>query len=167
MGLTKEKYLFIQRNVEYFNELIMMELGNQIVKRDLKRYTKTKAKTGKEFWWQHKCYHFSIDVNGKDGTMNIDLTLPIPYYDNFFDIVTNINVSNYIKKYRKCYDNIYRFCKFGGIIIHCLPMKDSKWTKSHSADKKFYEEMAKKYSLTLLDCEEIKDKDLIMAAFKK
>ena len=166
MGLDKVKFEFIKRNILSFDKLTMMELGNQKVKNDLSR---TK-KTGKEFWSGLGCYHFSIDINGEDGAMSFDLSLPITYYDNFFDVVTNITVSNFIKEYNICYDNIYRFCKQKGIIIHCLPCEGSKWNKTHSANKKFYEEMALKYNMALIDYKEYNKKPngkLTLAAFKK
>jgi len=143
-----------------------MELGNQIIKEDLS----TIIKTGKEFWSNLGCYHFSIDLNGLDGTMGIDLSLPIVYYDNFFDIVTNITVTNSIDKYNVGYDNIYRFCKDGGKIFHCLPARNSKWSKTHYAGRKFYEEMALKYSMALIDYDDYKkskDGKLTLAAFHK
>lgn len=166
MGLDKVKFDFIKKNIPSFNKLTMMELGNQIVKSDL---SKTQ-KTGKEFWNSLGCYHFSIDINGKDGAMNIDLSEPVTYYDNFFDVVTNITVSNFIKEYNICYDNIYRFCKEGGMTIHCLPIDGSKWNKTHSTNKKFYEEMALKYSMTLVDYKEYNKNPngkLTLAALKK
>ena len=162
MGIDKDKFSFIERNVKSFDKLIMMELGNQKIKKDL-----SEVKTGKEFWSSLGCYHFSIDINGKDDTISMDLSLPITYYDNFFDIVTNITVSNYIKNYNACYDNIYRFCKVDGMLFHCLPKTGSKWTASHYANKKFYQRMAIKYNLDLIDYDEIKNKTLTLAAFKK
>jgi len=166
MGLDKVKFNFIKKNVPSFDKLIMMELGNQIVKKDLSN----KEKTGKKFWSKLGCYHFSMDINGEDGVMDMDLSLPITYYDNFFDVVTNITVSNFIKEYNICYDNIYRFCKEGGMIIHCLPGDGSKWNKTHSTNKKFYEEMALKYNMSLIDYNEYDKKPngrLTLAAFKK
>ena len=166
MGLDKVKFEFIKRNILSFDKLTMMELGNQKVKNDLSR---TK-KTGKEFWSGLGCYHFSIDINGEDGAMSFDLSLPITYYDNFFDIITNITVSNYIKRYNICYDNINRFCRPGGIMIHCLPYKESKWNKTHLVDKQFYESMESKYNITLVDYKEYNKNSngkLTLAAFKK
>jgi len=141
MGLRAEIIKFILDNTPVF-KMKMLEFGNQRIRENVE----TEFETGKEYFGALGCYHLSIDFNGKDGAMIYDLRDKISNFNDEFDIVTNIAVTNYIKKYEGCYDNIYRFCKYGGIMIHVLPEKGSKWSASHYGSTVFFNNLVQKYN---------------------
>lgn len=105
----------------------MLELGNQIVRDDMA----TVCKTGYEYWTSRGYNHVSIDSNGKDGAIRLDLSRRLGMFTECFDIVTDISVSCFVYDDEVCYENIYSFAKTGGCIVHILPCAGSRWTAVH------------------------------------
>lgn len=66
--------------------------------------------------------YLSIDWNGEDGALPIDLNKPISGDVNKFDIVTNLGVSEHVKNNKMCFDNMHKLCKINGYMIHVVPM---------------------------------------------
>ena len=76
-----------------------------------------------KLFWEHIGFnHTSIDMNGYDGSLNVDLRKPAPpHLLNKFDIVydggTGEHVDNQYNLFKNCHDMVME----GGIIIHILP----------------------------------------------
>lgn len=76
----------------------------------------------KLFWEYIGFVHTSIDMNGYDGSLNIDLRKPVPSeFLNKFNIVydggTGEHVDNQYSLFKNCHDIVME----GGTIIHILP----------------------------------------------
>jgi SAM-dependent methyltransferase len=68
--------------------------------------------------------HISIDINGMDGALPIDLEKPVPFiFLNQFDVITNYGTMEHINNQYQAFKNVHNMCKKGGIIIHCSPLK--------------------------------------------
>jgi len=121
--------------------VVMCELGNQIMKykgdEGLFTYVKDKLQrpavpmTGKEFFSELGFKHTSIDINGKDGAMKLDLREPIPKeLWEAFQVVTNFGTTEHIDKQTPVFSNIYELLVKGGVVMHIVPAKDGK-LKNH------------------------------------
>jgi len=97
--------------------LRMCELGNQLIKDNYKGFS-----VAKEYFESVGIDHVSIDINGKNGALPLDLNNHLPaYIINKFDVVTNIGTSEHVKNNSMCFQNIHDLCVDGGIMIHLLP----------------------------------------------
>jgi len=119
---------------DYFNACIegpvkiedksMLELGNEIVKNCLGVKGKMSAK---DLWKQRGIKeHISVDINGKNGALPIDLRKDVmiehPDWKEHFDICTNIGTLEHLDgDIYQGYKNFHEFCKVGGIMIHAGP----------------------------------------------
>lgn len=123
-----------------FNNLKMCELGNQLI------YDKYKGfSVAKQYFKSLGIEHTSIDWNGKNGALVLDLNEPIDIGQ--FDVVTNLGVTEHIENHRQCWENIHNLTKPGGIIISIAPKKgnyvkhkcyrwyDIKWFHNHAKEK--------------------------------
>ena len=101
----------------------MLELGNQMIKRDGKRII------AKDYFENIGFKHVSFDINGKNGAIPIDLSKPIrEEHFNKFDIVTNSGTSEHVEPYEgqyECFRNIHLCTRVGGIMIHVIPQSGS------------------------------------------
>ncbi|HUU46037.1 MAG TPA: hypothetical protein VM118_09905 [Acidobacteriota bacterium] len=99
--------------------LRMAELGNQRIRAAIlgeefpaKRLFKALGVT-----------HTSIDLNGQDGALPLDLSQPIPtHYHGCFDLVTDFGTAEHVEtsQYR-CWRNVHEMCRPGGWMLHTLP----------------------------------------------
>jgi len=123
-----------------YKGLTMCELGNQRMKYDDKAlflYVRDKLQrpamplTGKEFFSELGFKHTSIDINGKDGALKLDLREPIPKeLFEAFQVVTNFGTTEHIDKQTPVFSNIYQLLVKGGVVTHIVPAKDGK-LKNH------------------------------------
>jgi hypothetical protein len=66
--------------------------------------------------------HTSIDINGLDGSVKLDLDKPVPSkFVDRFDIVTNYGTSEHVDNQQQVFRNVDSMCKVGGAMIHVLP----------------------------------------------
>ncbi|MFA5314304.1 MAG: hypothetical protein WC375_13470, partial [Methanomassiliicoccales archaeon] len=92
------------------------ELGNQIMKWH-------PLKTGKQYLLAKGVKeHVSIDMNGKDGALKIDLASPITKWDCYFDMVTNYGTSEHVSNQYQVFDNIHRMTAVNGVMVHVVPI---------------------------------------------
>lgn len=101
----------------------MLELGNQHI---IDRTGVIHEKTGKEYYANKGVEHTSIDLNGLDGAIKVDLSKPIGIsgWREYFDIVTNSGTSEHVSPRRaqyECFMNIHDCLKVGGIAVHLVP----------------------------------------------
>lgn len=99
----------------------MLELGNQFISGDF-----VSERTGKEYFKNRGAEHVSIDLNGKDGALMLDLTKPWQFrnWQGYFDIVTNSGTSEHLEPKSaqyECFLIIHNCLKVGGIAIHLVP----------------------------------------------
>lgn len=139
MGIRIDYLKFLLENTE-IPKAKLLELGNQIIKDGCGG----QHKTGKALFCSMGCYHMSIDTNGRDGAMVYDLGKKITDFDNEFDIITDFGTSICVKNYKMCYNNIYRMCKPGGVMVYVLPEENSNWKANYYVNKKFFRNLAKK-----------------------
>ena len=121
---------FKDRNSQY--NIRMIELGNQTLKPKDEESEPTPNKSYRVMNYDRipaKIYfssigidHTSIDTNGNDGALPLDLADPktSERYNNF-DIVTNFGTSEHVYDQYEVWRNIHNFCKQGGVICSALP----------------------------------------------
>lgn len=65
--------------------------------------------------------HISIDLNGENGALKIDLGKEITQWKNYFDIVTNFGTAEHVNNQYMVYKNIHDVCRVGGAMLHFGP----------------------------------------------
>ena len=103
----------------------MLELGNQT----FAMTDDEKAKVGvtdvvcKPHFERLGVKHVSLDLTGKDRSLALDLTRPIPpaSIGGPFEVVTDFGTSEHVDDQYACYRNIHNLCRVGGLMIHELP----------------------------------------------
>jgi len=130
MGLRLEYINFINETIalaglQRTNRLTMCELGNQRLRENMAGITK--AKTGKEYFSSLGYNHTSIDLNGLDGALPLDLGKPIQDCGLIgqFDVLTNSGTSEHVESQYECFKNLHFLVKQNGILIHLNPMTGS------------------------------------------
>jgi|SRR5450759_2240674 len=138
MGLNLAYLDFIQECVEStIGELSgkrMLELGNQVCDESIPE------KTGKEYYMNRGVEHISVDFNGMDGALRMDLSKPDAFssWHGSFDIVTNCGTSEHVEPKEAqyaCFMIVHDCLRVGGISIHIVPgideLKNEGCWKSH------------------------------------
>jgi len=93
----------------------MLELGNK--KNDKGVYKTYFESLGIE--------HVSIDLNGRDGALKFDLTLPI--YIEPFDMITNFGTSEHVHDQQALWQNVHHLLKVNGILVSVTPLPENWW----------------------------------------
>lgn len=158
-------------------EIKICELGDQRMKwhKDLIAKTFFLNNGAKE--------HISIDLNGRNGALKIDLGKNVlidnPTWRGYFDLVTNYGTAEHVQDgIYECYKNIHNFCMTGGIMINdgppdtCCP-----WHSPYHYKSNFFPELARlcEYKTILLDKRVCKgrrgaspcDSTLVVVVFQK
>jgi hypothetical protein len=102
----------------------MLELGNQHIKDNVEGTIA--EKTGKEYYQNRGVLHTSVDLNGMDGALKVDLSKPVPFPEwlGYFDIITNLGTSEHVEPKAgqyECFMNVHNCLKVGGIAVHMVP----------------------------------------------
>jgi len=114
----------------------ILELGNQIIPGN----EGIPEKTGKEYYTNRGVQHISVDLNGMDGAVKVDLSKPIKRSEwlGYFDVVTNVGTIEHVEPYKgqyQCFMNVHNCLKVGGVAIHFLPdnseVEKWGWWKGH------------------------------------
>jgi len=119
MGIQKtvlkyEAQILNQLNLHY-QGIKWCELGNQITHNN---------KIAKDEYLKKGVQHISIDINGKDGSLPINLDSPIPFvFANQFDVITNYGTIEHVNNQYQVFKNVHEMCKTNGIMIHLFPAK--------------------------------------------
>ncbi len=83
--------------------------------------------------------HVSVDLNGKDGSLALDLMQPLQLGQ--FDMVTNIGTSEHVERQEPCWRNIIEAA--GNVIISTTPLPgDWGWHGRWYPTKDFYISLA-------------------------
>ena len=99
----------------------MLELGNKVNSRSGISY--------KRFFESLGYDHTSIDWNGLDGALKLDLQTPIDLEP--FDVITNIGTTEHVKEQFGVWANIHNLLKVDGVLISVTPKADGKNWKRH------------------------------------
>lgn len=94
----------------------ILELGNQIM--NLENVQEISAK---EYYTKLGYEHTSIDLNGKDGALPLNLSEPMDMDLEDFDIITDMGTSEHVEDIYRCLINVYNCCQEDTIIIHKNP----------------------------------------------
>lgn len=142
----------------------MLELGNQF----LYIFSKPWADYPSEFvtnghdmvaaklYFQRLGYdHTSIDLNGQDGALSLDLGAPFQLAKQF-DIVTDFGTSEHVSSLFHCLQNIDTHTKVGGKIFHVNPLVGN-WPEHGFwyRDEDFYKAFAKMTGYKIKDMHRI------------
>lgn len=170
MGIGKPIQDYERKTLDLINldyeGLEWCELGNQ---RTWER------KPAKEIYISLGVNHTSLDLNGEDGALRVDLDVPVPSeLLNRFDVITNYGTLEHVNNQFQAFKNVHDMCKVGGIIIHVLPPVGN-WPNHcrYYYSKKFFEQLAEacKYELVNLEIFDIFEykspKNLIAVTYKK
>ena len=93
----------------------MLELGNK----------KNANGVYKHYFQSVGMEHTSIDWNGEDGALNLDLRKPITMEP--FDMITNIGTTEHVSEQEPVWKNIHNLTKVGGIIASLTPLEGDWW----------------------------------------
>jgi hypothetical protein len=105
-----------------WNNLTMLELGNQHISSNEKyRYG-----TGKDYYSSVGFNHISVDINGEDGALPLDLRYPSQFeqFVNKIDVLTNFGTTEHVEPHDtqyECYSILHNCVKLGGLMVHVLP----------------------------------------------
>ncbi len=159
MAIRKENIYLIHKAAEaigkkYSDGLLMLELGNQYVKDD------PNFKTAKEYFTSLGVRHTSIDINGKDGALRVDLSIISDEHQNYFDIVTNYGTSEHVTQQYQVFANIHNWTKVGGAMVHGSPQA-GYWFHhgKFNYELEFFTRMAKENNYKVVVCESIQKID--------
>jgi len=94
----------------------------------------------------------SIDLNGKDGALSLDLQEPLPESIGKFNIIINAGTTEHVAKQDECFQNIHNICRKGGLMFHIVPLVGS-WPRHglHHYDEAFFKDLAEKYHYSVVD----------------
>lgn len=159
MGLKREYLEFIERAVGSFEGKRMLELGNQRIS----RRARVGARTGKAYYTALGAAHTSLDFNGKDGAIPLDLSQPIdkPDWRGHFDVITNAGTTEHVEPFAAqyvCFRNLHEWLKPGGVFIHIVPAIEEldasgRWMNhcNHYYAAAFFEMLARENDYELLE----------------
>jgi len=156
MGLQIDYLNFIKEvcvlgGVQNGRGLKLCELGNQQIRGSAASITT--ATTGKEFYQSLGYDHTSIDLNGLDGALPLDLCKPIQNAElvDQFDVLTNSGTSEHVEDQYECFRNIHCLVKPQGVIIHLNP-KTGSWSGHglYYYTPNFHRELARRCDYELL-----------------
>lgn len=99
-----------------YKDIKMCELGNQLIKRYGFRVAK------KYFVSLGIKEHISVDINGKDCAIRMDLSKISDKWKNYFDVVTNFGTTEHVGNQYCVFKNIHNFTSVGGVMVHSLPV---------------------------------------------
>jgi len=150
--------------IDYINNMInsvgfkseglkMCELGNQLIGGDYVPF-----KIAKEYFESLGMKHTSIDWNGKDGALNLDMNKPVNI--GKFDVVTNVGFVEHVENESQCLENIHNMTRDNGIMIHIAPevgsYVDHKCYRWYT--KEWFYNLAKERNYEILDIGNINPK---------
>ena len=124
MAYLQEYFDFVTDAIrlEFFEPagLSMFELGNQRI------ITGSTFETGKEHFTNLGISHTSVDLNGLDLALPLDLRKPELFneFSNKFDILTNLGTTEHVEpisKQYECFSIIHSVVREGGIMVHMVP----------------------------------------------
>lgn len=121
MGYNKFNLAFIFDIIKNNKINYMLELGNQCINNKDIEYLK--EKWGKEYFTNNGINHISIDWNGENDALKIDLTLELDdKFYNFFDLITNCGTTEHIELQYDVFKNLHNCAKIGCFFMNSVPL---------------------------------------------
>lgn len=157
MGINVKAFRYIQMFVhdldrEFISSRVCL-LGNLYFAkgtRCIQRQAGTKVVH--EYFEQHSIDVVSIDINGKDGALPLDLQEPLPESVGTFDIIINAGTIEHIAKQEECFQNVHNICRTDGLMFHVASHVDS-WPEHglYHYDTAFFKNLARKFHYSVVD----------------
>jgi hypothetical protein len=147
----------VRRSIGDLHGTKMLELGNQ------EFGASSTERTAKTYFETRGVDHTSVDLNGLDGAIVVDLSKPSNRHDwiGHFDIVTNCGTTEHVAPHDAQYEafrNIHTWLRPGGIAIHALPdvhaLEEYGTWRGHCENyysKEFVDMLAKANGYEILD----------------
>lgn len=130
MGYNKYNLNYVFNIIENNTINNMLELGNQCINN--KGIEHIKEKWGKDYFLNIGINHISIDWNGENGALKLDLTKPLDTkFNNFFEIVTNCGTTEHINLQYEVFKNLHDCGKKECFYINCVPLDTEQNKKIH------------------------------------
>ena len=104
-----------------------------------------KKMAAKKIYESYGVHHVSMDLNGRDGALPIDLGQPMSaVYINQFNVMTNYGTIEHINNQYQAFKNMHDMCKENGIMIHIFPLVGN-WLRHarYYYSEEFAKELAK------------------------
>jgi hypothetical protein len=141
----------------------MIELGNQHF---------NDGRISKDYYSGIGIEHVSIDINGLDNSLKLDLNFDIDIPKA--DVVTNHGTTEHVSNQEAVFRNIHNLCKTNGYMIHQVP---SVGTWPGHCDfyytKEYFEDLAKKNNYIVIENTKLNEgryvgiEDMIWCIFQK
>jgi len=129
MGICEKQFNFVQQyGLNNSNGKKMLELGDQILNPFLSKKMNNYS-TGKQLYKSLSYDHTSFDLNGKNGSIKVDLTKINTQYNNNYDIITDHGTIEHVEDQYMCFKNIHDWGKIGCVYIHCVPLEGEEHKK--------------------------------------
>lgn len=127
MGITRTCREFERATLDLvqmdYKNLRICELGNQFMEELESPEGRGPAKPIYSSWGVQ---HTSIDLNGLNGALVLDLDRPVPpNMVNRFDLVTNYGTVEHVNNQFQAFKNVHDMVRIGGAMIHTLPPPNS------------------------------------------
>lgn len=116
----------------------MLELGNKKNKKGV--YKRSFEIAGID--------HTSVDWNGLNGALKLDLQTPVYKELGLFDVITNFGTTEHVESQYPVWENIHNMLRVGGLFVSTTPSNDGSWWKGNRPHgmwyptKEFYKEFA-------------------------
>lgn len=109
-----------------WNDINMVELGNQKILAKDKRGKDYRKCSAKEYYTRLGANHVSLDINGKDGAIVVDLckSIDTDFVDRF-NLLTNYGTTEHVEKQYCAFKNIHKMVQVGGMMVHSIPLVGS------------------------------------------
>jgi len=149
MGLNIHmlKMLFKQISMDKCKGLNICELGNLYVAEDVHPFLISHGiplcHTAKELFNHFGFNDISIDLNGKDGALPLDLGKPIKKFRGKFDVLINGGTTEHVDNQYICWKNIHNLCKENALVVSVVPLNGNMINhKSWRYSLKFFNDLA-------------------------
>ena len=172
MGINHDMLKYFDRILKFMNKdswhnVTICEYGNQHIKDGFVPFH-----TAKEWFVNSGAKHISIDINGMDGSLKLDLSKKISGIGEPFDLITNCGTIEHVAENQYWpFKNFHNLVSVGGIMFHVLPLVGN-W-RGHGYyhyELSFAQKLAytQKYEVMLLEILKRKpNRNLIIAIYKK
>lgn len=124
----------------------VLELGDQIMNLEFVQNI-----SAKDYYTSLGYKHTSVDINGKHGSLAIDLNYPSKSIGQF-DIVTDFGTGEHLSNLYQFLSNAFMYCSTDGIMIHKNPKTGSfPFHCYHYFTMQFWVEYARLCNLDIIE----------------
>jgi len=117
--------IYLQLRQQSPTQTKIIELGDQIIDESIRQeFGVTTGPVAKDYFTSLGYQHISIDINGKNRALQLDLSKEIKDSGllNQFDVLTNHGTTEHVEDSQYiCWKNVHNLIKLGGFIISFVP----------------------------------------------